>query len=495
MFTTGSNGSGRHFGVHSSSSADNDSAATGVYGFASNTGLGRAIGGEFTTGAEGSGRHFGVLSQVYGNSDSTTFGVFSTAENMSSGANYGGYFEAKDYGTGMHLGLYTKASASSSNAYGLYSYAEGDRATKGLYSYAYAHGDNGAWGGQFVCDGYGTGEAWGVESYVLGGTSISTMYGVEARAAGGQYFAGTGYGGYFNSVGLTNASTQYGVYALAENYSNIAAYGVYGRGEQSGSGTSYGGYFLTDSNGTGTSYGIRPVGLSKGSATAFGTASVAANRSTGVVYGGYFEMLNYGTGGGYGIYAKARTTGAPASWAGYFEGHVRVTGTLSVLGTKSAAVKVDNGEYRLLYCQESPENWFEDFGEGQLMNGRAHIEMDPMFLQTVSIDRDNPMKVFVQLNDPDCNGTAVVRGQTGFDVVELMNGTGDASFSYRVVAKRRGFENARLGLMPSPTPEESAAQAAATSAALQADEQSVEVDRLKRQAAQAQRAAEEPILR
>jgi hypothetical protein len=98
-----------------------------------------------------------------------------------------------------------------------------------------------------------------------------------------------------------------------------------------------------------------------------------------------------------------------------------------------------------MYSQESPENWFEDFGEGQLINGRAHIELDPLFRETVTINRQHPMKVFVQLND-DCNGVFVRRGLTSFDVIELQKGRSNAHFTYRVVAKRKSFENKRLEL-------------------------------------------------
>jgi hypothetical protein len=55
------------------------------------------------------------------------------------------------------------------------------------------------------------------------------------------------------------------------------------------------------------------------------------------------------------------------------------------------------------------------------------------------------MKVFIQLND-DCNGVFVKRGDTGFDVIELQKGQSNAHFTYRVVAKRKGFEDKRLEL-------------------------------------------------
>jgi len=155
------------------------------------------------------------------------------------------------------------------------------------------------------------------------------------------------------------------------------------------------------------------------------TSGVFGNSSTGSgVYG-------YSNSNGTGVYGYSNSgTG------------VYYSGGLAGSGSKSCVVKTSKGP-TLLYCQESPENWFEDFGEAQLSAGRCHIELDPLFLETVTINEPNPMKVFIQLND-DCNGTYVERGRTGFDVIELQGGQSNARFTYRVVAKRSGFEDKRL---------------------------------------------------
>jgi hypothetical protein len=142
---------------------------------------------------------------------------------------------------------------------------------------------------------------------------------------------------------------------------------------------------------------------------------------------------------GYGVYGQNSHGG----WAGYFSGN------LGASGTKPAIVPTSQG-HRLLYSQESPEVWFEDFGEGRLVGGKAHIKLDPLFLETVTIDDRNPQKVFIQLND-DCKGVYVQRQATGFEVKELQAGTSNASFTYRVVAKRKGYETARLEAAPDTT--------------------------------------------
>jgi len=137
--------------------------------------------------------------------------------------------------------------------------------------------------------------------------------------------------------------------------------------------------------------------------------------------------------GGFGVF------GVTYNGTGY---GVYSSGNFAASGTKSCVVKTSRGP-TLMYCQESPENWFEDFGEGRLVSGRCRIELDPLFLETVTIDDENPMHVFIQQKGK-CSGTYVRPGFTGFDVIEQDEGTSDISFSYRVVAKRKGFEEKRL---------------------------------------------------
>jgi hypothetical protein len=111
---------------------------------------------------------------------------------------------------------------------------------------------------------------------------------------------------------------------------------------------------------------------------------------------------------------------------------------------KPATVKLNDGTMVKLFSEEAAELYFTDYGEGTLSNGRTHIELDPLFLQTVTIDAAHPMKVFVQL-EGDCKGVFVTnKSTTGFDVAELQGGTSNASFSYRVVCKRKYYEDERL---------------------------------------------------
>ena len=132
---------------------------------------------------------------------------------------------------------------------------------------------------------------------------------------------------------------------------------------------------------------------------------------------------------------------ASGSQAGFFAGDVVVT------GIKSAVVPFPDGSHRQLYCMESPESWFEDFGSGHLTNGRAEIQLDPDFAATVSTD-----DYHVFLAEYDDNNALFVtnRTKTGFEV-RAKTSTSVAKFSYRVVARRKDITPARLAKVTLPT--------------------------------------------
>jgi len=473
LFTTGSGGAGRRYGVKTISQADNDSVSTGVYGYASNYGTGRAYGGEFTATSHGTGRQFGVVAIAEADNDSSAYGVYGEATRTSPGYVYGGYF--------------TASGTANTNGYAIYGYISSPGPTTGLYSYATGSGIGAVRSAQLICNSNGTGVARGVDAYVLGGQSSNDIYGVDILADGGSNYTGTSYGGYFRATAMTFAGNQYGLYSLSESMSNTyGAFGMYGRSQHYGSGNSYASYFLSDSTGTGTGYGVRSVALTKGTTTGYGINSVAANRSTGAAYGGYFEAYDLGSGDRYGIYAKAPFTG----YAGYFSGHVRITGGLTVLGAKSAAVKMDDGDYRLVYCQESPENWFEDFGEGRLVNGRTVIAIDPLYSQTANTGMT--YHVFLTPQDEPVVLAVANRTATSFEV-RGPEGS-NVGFSYRIVAKRRGYEDVRLARMSGPTPEEAEAETALANERLQADEEKVGQDLIRQKESREREAAERPAV-
>jgi len=199
-------------------------------------------------------------------------------------------------------------------------------------------------------------------------------------------------------------------------------------------------------SGTGTTYGGR---FYSSSASGKGLLGVAL-APYGTTYGGSFESKSstgrgaYGlasstTGRNYGVYGK---TNSPSGYGVYSKGNMKVEGTFTCTGTKSAVVKLKNGEGVSLYAVESAENWFEDFGSSTLKEGKAVVDIDPIFAETVNTEV--VYRVFLTPED-DCKGLYVTNKKgCSFEVRELNGGKSNIPFSYRIVAKRKGYEDLRL---------------------------------------------------
>jgi hypothetical protein len=126
----------------------------------------------------------------------------------------------------------------------------------------------------------------------------------------------------------------------------------------------------------------------------------------------------------------------PASYAGFFRGSVRVTDTLTA-SVKRAVVPFPDGTQRALYCMESPENWFEDFGGAKLKSGRAVVKLDADFAKVI---KSGDYRVFVT-PEGDCRGLYVRRRSArSFEVHELTGGKSSIAFSYRIVGRRNDIQ-------------------------------------------------------
>jgi hypothetical protein len=116
-------------------------------------------------------------------------------------------------------------------------------------------------------------------------------------------------------------------------------------------------------------------------------------------------------------------------------------GNFGATGTKSAIVPHPDGSHRMLYCVESPECWFEDFGTATLVGGAATVQLDPDFAAVVD---STAFHVFLAA-EGDSRGLFVsTKSPTGFTVREQQAGTSTLAFSYRVVARRKDVEAPRL---------------------------------------------------
>jgi hypothetical protein len=121
---------------------------------------------------------------------------------------------------------------------------------------------------------------------------------------------------------------------------------------------------------------------------------------------------------------------------------LHVIGNFIATGSKSALVKTASYGKRQLYATESPENWFEDFGKAQLSGGRAIVQIDPVFGQTVNTAYE--YHVFLTPK-ADCKGLYIAsQSATSFEVRESQHAKSTVAFDYRIVARRKGYERARL---------------------------------------------------
>ncbi len=309
-----------------------------------------------------------------------------------------------------------------------------------------------------IISGNNSGNGYGVSGessngYGVNGKSYDGdgVYGFSTISNG---VVGVSYGGGKSGVyGVSNISSGYGVYG--ENYENV---GVFGKSPEGigvrGSSTSGTGVNGQSGSGIGVSgNGTSGDGVSGNSTSGDGvsgnsTSGTGVNGNSSSGYGVYGTSAgNVGVVGecGTGIGVRGSSTSSTGVYGNSSSGTaVYAAGSFIATGTKSATVKLNSGSQVNLFAEEAAEVYFNDYAEGTLANGRAHIELDPTFLQTVTVDAEHSMKVFVQLND-DCKGVFVTnRTATGFDVVELQSGTSNAHFTYRVVCKRKYYEDERL---------------------------------------------------
>jgi hypothetical protein len=146
-------------------------------------------------------------------------------------------------------------------------------------------------------------------------------------------------------------------------------------------------------------------------------------------------------------------------YAGWFDGPVRITGLLTVaanvvingsltlMGNKSVAVPFADGSLRRLYCMESPECWFEDFGDAKLVKGKAQVKLPRDFAAAIKTDAYH---VFLAPYG-DSNGLYVSRRtREGFVVEEQGNRKSSLTFSFRIVGKRKDLKAERFAKVDAP---------------------------------------------
>jgi len=165
-----------------------------------------------------------------------------------------------------------------------------------------------------------------------------------------------------------------------------------------------------------------------------GTSPTGPNGKAAGVYG--FSQTGYG-----GVFITGQA-GSNVPWAN--SGGLRVVGEIvKTQGEYSEALPHPDGSQRLLYAPLSPESWYEDFGRGELVEGRAEVELDVDFGAVLGID-DGSYHVFLAPEGDTAGLYVSNRNASGFTVREQRGGTSSAPFSYRVVTKNRRRQPERL---------------------------------------------------
>ena len=247
--------------------------------------------------------------------------------------------------------------------------------------------------------------------------------------------------------GAAGAISPLGDFAVNGYVSGTGA-GVYG--ENAGTGTGVLGASITGNGVYGLANGTLVTGIAGLNSNTSGTGAVGIgnNLATGTVLTGGSGVSGCGT-----VMGLVGWAQDPAlvndRWGAYFD-YVASTNGFSYVGgrtagmdfgilsngTKSTMVKGLGNENRILFCTEAPEVLFQDFGTAMLINGRAHVAIDPLFSKNIFTDDSHPLKVFVQL-EGDCKGVFISnKTKEGFDVIELGGGTSNAAFSWQIVANR-----------------------------------------------------------
>jgi len=246
--------------------------------------------------------------------------------------------------------------------------------------------------------------------------------------------------------GKSAASNKSGVFG--ENTTD-SGFGVYGAGWFGG----YGVYGKSPSYGVGGQGNVGVYGLSDGTNGVIGKNTESGNGVSGTSMNGiagYFHNANSAnskttlkaTNNGTGWTAQFSGTG-PTTKGVYISTKPGNKGLQVAGGTKSAVVATSQGA-RSLYAEEATEVYFADYGFGHLKDGQAKIDIDPLFAETVNLEKD--YYVFLQ----SYGEAELYISQTtpkSFEVrLRAKDNQGDANvkFAYRVVGKRRGFEQTRL---------------------------------------------------
>lgn len=450
---------------------------------------------------------------------SGVYGMSQTGKGVHGFSNYrfGVYGEAKNGGTGV-MGI-----AEGASSHGVYGYSDKNFGVygEGLIG-VYGEGYVGVYGASEEADAiwgiasgtgdgvygeatsgfgvYGRSSAVGVVGVgvddgdaIWGVATVATGVGVRGanNANNNTTLSSGGYGGFFTTkqtksaavlAYLGNEDASYYSGTAISGVTTVATAGGGSFGNTNIKGTAVMGAgnnttlsYLNDGSGgafTGTKVGL----VAWGENTTNGTGVTAAGNglsiytyekgSGGVFYGKKTGLVAKSDSGAdtEAIYTENGNQVVRVNHYNASNAHYKIIGD----GAVSTIVKDTEGKKVVMHAPETPEYYFMDFGEAQLVNGFAHIDLDPIFSKNVAISKEHPLRVFVQV-EGKCNGVYVDnKSSSGFDVIELFDGTSNVNFQWSVVCNVADevHDNgtvsyySKLRFEPAPEPLESVQQKA-----------------------------------
>jgi hypothetical protein len=379
--------------------------------------------------------------------DATGVGGFSSGSNadgvygQASGATGYGIWGVNNNNTGMSV----VGTSTGTTAYGVNGTTSGSDAT-GVAGFASGSNADGVYGQASGATGYGV---WGVNNNASGNAVVGTSTGTNSSGVSGVSTGSNGIGVSGSATSATNSGVKAvnldtgGTGLIAAGNNTTPTYLVSGSAGAFNS-TLFGtaAWATTVANGTGvagagnnepiTTLGTTGAGGAftgnQWAVTGVATITGAGNDGTdrGVLLGSY--VSNGSTVDN--VYVGARVAGV----------NYKILGTGG--GSVSTTMKTSQGE-RILFAPEATENWFFDMGEVTLVNGKATVSLDPIFVETLSDSK--PFKVFVQGGENTLGSIRITRNQSGKSfIVEDLGGASDGIVQYSVYGIWKGKENLRL---------------------------------------------------
>jgi hypothetical protein len=359
-----------------------------------------------------------------GSTSGSTAGVLGES-NAASGTTYGvGGYASSPSGYGIE-GL----NIASNGGIGIYGSATGSGSAVGVYGSTTSTSGDGIYGSapQLGVFGVATGNSITMSAY--------GVYGEDNTSAGGGIGVygtspnGTGvYGESSGNLGVYGSGKFGGVYGVSPM---DGVFGIAGGDSQTGSTLSILSGAAGDTGGESGSY----VGVFATADT--NTALLAGNNdSTGDYPTMVVENLTSET------HNPVFQTSSPNTYSGSRHCTIDTSANLTCTGVVSGVVRQDDGQQTAVYAMQSAENWLEDAGSGRLSNGTARIALDSAFAQTVNAG----VEYHVFLTPKGDSEGLYVSNETpqGFEVHEQRGGHSSIAFDYRIMAKRKGYENVRL---------------------------------------------------